>query len=425
MYDDTVTFCKTCDVCQKCNKGKKFVGRMSYLEVKELTERFNRTMTAWLTKKLEGIHTRWEDVLPALMWEYNSTVHSMTGFTPALLALGREIRSPLDQLVLLPEKFDLSKWTDSGIPTLIEHVTKAVKEKKQQQEERTKKFNDEKRERFPTFVNPGTKVLMEQERQTDLDKQQHEKLIPLYVGPFEVVRVHSEDASFVVQVGAEEKTVRAERIKLYRERPERLRPKKEIGFEDAITEVPEEPLQPTDLDYVPDQKTQEEIQETREKDERKFRVGDKVGVYFDLPGVTDGRNWFCGVILKTETRKNRAFVKFLDGSDEDWYPMNNEMRHCPDHQCGEEPCLLISEIGIRVGSHVNTPKGRGVVVEARDDYVHVKFEKEKWPMTFGRDEIFPVIPEPDEDLRRKIREVKRRSRRVKKKTINSDRSGTR
>ena len=195
MYDDTVTFCKTCDVCQKCNKGKKFVGRMSYLEVKErneligidtysglptspygnnkilvvtdyltrfcwlisvpdttapvvaralvntwcsvfgppkmiiadrgrdnrefgnqlmqalynlmgseklstvgyrpqaigTTERFNRTMTAWLTKKLEGIHTRWEDVLPALMWEYNSTVHWGSG----LCLGGRRLSLPI------------------------------------------------------------------------------------------------------------------------------------------------------------------------------------------------------------------------------------------------------------------------------------------------------------------------------------------
>jgi hypothetical protein len=33
MYKDTTIFCKMCDTCQKCNKGKKFIGQMSYLEV--------------------------------------------------------------------------------------------------------------------------------------------------------------------------------------------------------------------------------------------------------------------------------------------------------------------------------------------------------------------------------------------------------
>jgi hypothetical protein len=32
------------------------------------------------------------------------------------------------------------------------------------------------------------------------------------------------------------------------------------------------------------------------------------------------------VILKIERRKERSWIKFIDGSDEDWYPMNEEIR---------------------------------------------------------------------------------------------------
>jgi hypothetical protein len=32
-----------------------------------ITERFNRTMTSFITKAVQGVHTQWEAVLPALM----------------------------------------------------------------------------------------------------------------------------------------------------------------------------------------------------------------------------------------------------------------------------------------------------------------------------------------------------------------------
>jgi hypothetical protein len=62
-----------------------------------ITERFNCTMTSFITKAVQGVQTQWEAVLPALMLQYNAMAHSMTGFSPALLSLGREIHSPLDK----------------------------------------------------------------------------------------------------------------------------------------------------------------------------------------------------------------------------------------------------------------------------------------------------------------------------------------
>jgi hypothetical protein len=71
---------------------------------------------------------------------------------------------------------------------------------------------------------------------------------------------------------------------------------------------------------MPDEALTEEVAKEAEKrtedivdTKKEFRVGDKAGVYFNC----DGRNWFCGVILKIKRRKERAWIKFLDGSDED------------------------------------------------------------------------------------------------------------
>jgi hypothetical protein len=128
------------------------------------------------------------------------------------------------------------------------------------------------------------------------------------------------------------------------------------------------------------------------------------------------------VILKIERRKERAWIKFLDGSDEDWYPTNEEMRHCPDHRCGAEPCFLITELGVRTGSTVATPKGIGRVSSEGENYVTVHIDKEKWPITFGRDEVSAIIPETPENLRKRIVQLKKRSR--KRKIVTPNLSGT-
>jgi hypothetical protein len=153
-----------------------------------ITERFNCTMTSFITKVVQGVHTQWEAVLPALMLQYNTMAYFMTGFLPALLSLGREIPSSLVKEFIIPKSFNAGKWVESGVFTLIKYVADVAKLKKEQQEKQAQKFNDKKHERFPTFVNSGMKILIQQEDQTNLNKQEHEKLIPLYNGPYEVVR---------------------------------------------------------------------------------------------------------------------------------------------------------------------------------------------------------------------------------------------
>jgi hypothetical protein len=62
--------------------------------------------TSFITKAVQGVHTQWEAVLPALMLQYNAMAHSMTGFSPALLSLGREIHSPLDKEFIMPNSLE-------------------------------------------------------------------------------------------------------------------------------------------------------------------------------------------------------------------------------------------------------------------------------------------------------------------------------
>ena len=63
------------------------------------TERFNRTLYG-LIKSLESSRrNHWPDLLQHLVFMYNSTPHSVTGFTPYSLMFGREPMVPLDHLL--------------------------------------------------------------------------------------------------------------------------------------------------------------------------------------------------------------------------------------------------------------------------------------------------------------------------------------
>jgi hypothetical protein len=62
------------------------------------TERFNRTFMSLLRATISQHHGDWEQQLPTVVYAYNNTVHSATGFTPHFLLFGwhpTDIRVPL------------------------------------------------------------------------------------------------------------------------------------------------------------------------------------------------------------------------------------------------------------------------------------------------------------------------------------------
>ena len=64
------------------------------------TERFNKTLCS-LIKSLDNKDRRkWPELLPHLIYIYNSTPHSVTGVAPYTLLFGREPTIPLDHLIL-------------------------------------------------------------------------------------------------------------------------------------------------------------------------------------------------------------------------------------------------------------------------------------------------------------------------------------
>lgn len=61
-----------------------------------LVERFNRTLEDMISKYVQPNQKNWDEVLPLVMLAYRSSVHQTTGYSPAKLNLGRELKLPVD-----------------------------------------------------------------------------------------------------------------------------------------------------------------------------------------------------------------------------------------------------------------------------------------------------------------------------------------
>ena len=75
-----------------------------------LVERLNRSLKQMLQSLPEPHKKKWKEHLPSLMFAYNSTTHSTTGYSPFFLMFGRESKLPID-CILPYEPADISNKT--------------------------------------------------------------------------------------------------------------------------------------------------------------------------------------------------------------------------------------------------------------------------------------------------------------------------
>ena len=63
-----------------------------------MVERFNRTLVQEMAKRCRHGQSDWDQHIPTILMAYRSAEHEATGYTPAQLMLGRDLRLPLDLL---------------------------------------------------------------------------------------------------------------------------------------------------------------------------------------------------------------------------------------------------------------------------------------------------------------------------------------
>lgn len=75
------------------------------------TERFNRTLCQMIRSLEPSARHKWPELITQLVFLYNSTPHSVTGFSPFRLLYGREPFTPIDQLLINSH----GQWTDDFV----------------------------------------------------------------------------------------------------------------------------------------------------------------------------------------------------------------------------------------------------------------------------------------------------------------------
>ena len=127
-----------------------------------MVERFNATLKSMLRKSLSAFQGQWDEALPFVFGEYRNTPCRTTGFTPAELLLGHNIRTPLavmkyqwtgDKVVKKPLGRYLVRLVGG-----MEEMRQLAKENQEEYEQNYKKNYDKKAK--PRSFEVGDLVLL-------------------------------------------------------------------------------------------------------------------------------------------------------------------------------------------------------------------------------------------------------------------------
>ena len=69
-----------------------------HLQSDGMIERFNRIILGMLSSGILEEERNWEQILPAVMMAYRTSVHKTTYMSPFMLVFGREVRLPVDDM---------------------------------------------------------------------------------------------------------------------------------------------------------------------------------------------------------------------------------------------------------------------------------------------------------------------------------------
>jgi len=149
------------------------------------TERFHATFLQMLRSFVTKNHRDWSEHIPALLYAYHNTIHTATGYTPHMLLFGwcpRDLRAPLSATESTGDS-DLDYWLGTRRKSL-------QKAQVSLQSTRDAMIRAHKASSKPYTYAAGNQVKISTRvlplHRTDT---QCAKLMPKYVGPFEVVSV--------------------------------------------------------------------------------------------------------------------------------------------------------------------------------------------------------------------------------------------
>lgn len=150
-------------------------------------ERKNRDLKPQLAILVGRDHDTWDIHLPAVRFAMNSAVTSSTGYSPAYLTFGREIRAPADVIADMRTIVESDNIITSLTPYLrrISNVLFEAREIHEKAQTNQKRFADEGRRPAPDY-SAGDLVLLKTQGSNDTSSGQTAKFIPRRDGPYQV-----------------------------------------------------------------------------------------------------------------------------------------------------------------------------------------------------------------------------------------------
>ena len=137
-------------------------------ETNGLVERHNGTLLHMLRTLPEEEKGQWPSKLHKMMFSYNSTQHSSTGFTPFRLMFGREAVLPIDWLLdnKIPRAPEMTRTYDKLASDWVKQMTE-VHQQAKQNSEKSKAYNVDlwKRKKKSQTLAVGDRVLVKNRRE--------------------------------------------------------------------------------------------------------------------------------------------------------------------------------------------------------------------------------------------------------------------
>lgn len=147
-------------------------------------ERKNRDIKTMLSILVQNEHNTWDEYLPSIRFALNSTYTEATGYSPAYLSFGRELRAPRDSVYDFRKVVEAENFVPRITPYLM-RLKDCLQDSTQhviREQDRRKKYADTKRR--PEVFSEGEKVLLRTHMLSNAKKGLSAKFAPKRDGPY-------------------------------------------------------------------------------------------------------------------------------------------------------------------------------------------------------------------------------------------------
>lgn len=151
-------------------------------------ERKNRDIKTMLSILVENDHHTWDEYLPSIRFALNSTYTEGTGYSPAYLQFGRELRAPHDCVYDFRKVVEAENFVPRITPYLRKLQDCLVDSHQHVIREQDRRKVQADQHRTPTTFAVGDKVLLKSHVLSDSTKARTSKFVPKRDGPYRILK---------------------------------------------------------------------------------------------------------------------------------------------------------------------------------------------------------------------------------------------